>query len=128
VSPGAWGDLWDDSDKEEIVPQSSFNSMKLAEYFRKRFQAAAWSGFGVVNSRAMAGSLTNWKDKTDSDTMMSMMDLYMKDASLRGKNPGWQDFLYRAEQINAKLHPVLVEDEWDKIEREWEEKHGGIST
>jgi hypothetical protein len=124
VSPGAWGDLWDDTSEEEVVPKSSFNSMKLAEYFRKRFQAAAWSGFGVINVRAMAGSLTNWKDKTDSATMMSMMDLYMQDASLRGKNPGWQDFLYRAEQISAKLAPVVVEDKWDRLEREWEEKHG----
>jgi hypothetical protein len=128
MSPGAWGDLWDDSEKEEIVPQSSFNSMKLAEYFRKLFQAAPWSGFAVVNIRTMAGAIKHWKDKTDSATMMSMMDLYMQDASLRGKNPGWQDFLYRAEQINAKLAPVVVEDKWARYEREWEETNGKDSA
>lgn len=121
MSQEVWDDLWGDSKEEEIAPKSSFNSIELATYFRKIFQAAKWSGFGVVNICTFAAALTHWKTKTDSATMRSMMDLYVTDASLRGKNPGWQDFLYRAEQISAKLTVIEPEDKWAKYEREWEE-------
>jgi hypothetical protein len=53
-----------------------------------------------------------------------MVDLYMSDASVRGKNPGWTDFLGHAEQISAKLNPSSKKSEWDLIQEEWEKEYG----
>lgn len=118
-----WDDLWGDSEKEEIAPESSYNSNYLAKYFQDRFFEAPWqSGFGMVNLRALAGALAKWKPKTDFDTVKAIIDRYMTDQSFRGKNPGWQDFLYNAERIAQSLLPV--KDKWDLMEEEWEKKYG----
>ena len=121
----AWNDIWGDSDKE-ITPMSSYNSMKLAQYFRNKFQAASWNqGFGVTNMKALAGAFAQWKGKQEAVTVMAMVDKYMADPSLRGKNPGWSDFIFRAEQIAASLSSVPVKDKWTLMEEEWERNNGG---
>lgn len=125
TSQNIWDELWGDSEKEEIAPKSSYNSVKLAQYFQTKFFSAAWhSGFGMVNQRALAGALAKWKPRTDSDTVKVMIDRYMDDESFRGKNPGWQDFLYNAERISESLKPVEIKDKWDLLEEELERKHG----
>lgn len=125
MSQNIWDDLWGDTPEPEIAPKS-FNAMKLALYFKDKFQLADWSGFGVTNVRALAGALSPWRTKTDADTIVTMMDAYLTDPTLRGKNPGWQDFLYRAEQIHAKLNPSLVKDKWDLLEEEWDAAHRDV--
>lgn len=115
-------ELWGSS--EEEAPTVSFNAMSLARHFKKQFDLALWSGFGMVNLTALAAQFNRWKGKVDQETIKSCIDLYMNDPELRGKNPGWQDFLYRLEQIHAKLGAVPTEDKWARIEREWEEKYG----
>jgi len=123
-----WDDLWGSPDEPEVPIKSSYNSNHLARYFQDKLFAAPWySGFGMVNLRALAGALAKWKSKTDSDTVRAMMDRYMEDASLRGKNPGWQDFLYNSERIAQHLKPVVVKDKWDLLEEEWENNHGSSS-
>lgn len=82
----------------------------------------------MVNLQALAAQFAKWKSRTDSATVRAMIDLYMTDESLRGKNPGWTDFLGHAEMINAKLTAKPVKDEWDLIEEEWEREHGKDST
>jgi hypothetical protein len=125
TSQDIWDDLWGSQKKEEIPKKSSFNSVALAKYFQDKFIGAPWhSGFGMVNIQALAAQFAKWKSRTDSDTVKAMIDLYMTDASLRGKNPGWTDFLGHAEQINAKLNPVSVKDEWDLLEEELDRKRG----
>lgn len=105
--------------------KSSYNSIELAKYFQDQFIGAEWhSGFGMVNIQALAAQFAKWKSRTDSATVRSMIDLYMTDATLRGKNPGWTDFLGHAEQINAKLKPQSDEDEWTRLARLEEEEYG----
>jgi hypothetical protein len=124
-----WDDLWGDSDKEEIVPKSSYNSMQLAQYFQEKFMAVPWQkGFGIVNLRALSGALTKWKTTTDSDTVKQLIDIYMEDQQFRGVNPGWKDFLYHAEKIAASIlntgENTQGVDKWSKMEEEWEQMHG----
>lgn len=120
-----WDDLWGSPEKEEVPIKSSYNSVKLAKYFQDKFIGAPWhAGFGMVNLQALAAQFAKWKSRTDSDTVKAMIDLYMEDVSLRGKNPGWTDFLRQAEHINARLNPTAVKSEWDLIEEEWEKEHG----
>lgn len=126
MSQNIWDDLWGSSSKEETAPKSSFNAMELAKYFQSEFQNAQWhSGFGLINVRALAGAIAKWKSRSDADTVRSMINLYMSDASVRGKNPGWTDFLVQAEQIHAKLKPATpAPNKWDLMEQEWERKYG----
>jgi len=119
-SQNIWDDLWGDSDKVEIAPKSSFNSIKLAQYFQEKFMAAEWQhGFGIVNLRALAAALAKWKTTTDSDTVMAMIDRYMSDPDMRGTNPGWPDFLYHAEKIANDRKPtnksVMTEEDWERL-------------
>lgn len=125
TSQDIWDDLWGSPKQEEIPVKSSFNSVELAKYFQDKFIGAEWhSGFGMVNLKALAAQFAKWRSRTDSATVRAMIDLYMTDASVRGKNPGWTDFLGHAEQINAKLAVKPVKDKWDLIEEEWEREHG----
>jgi hypothetical protein len=120
-----WDDLWGSPKKEEVPIKSSYNSIELAKYFQDKFIGAEWhSGFGMVNIQALAAQFAKWKSRTDSATVRSMIDLYMTDAAMRGKNPGWQDFLGHAEQISAKLKPQSKEDEWTRLARLEEEEYG----
>jgi hypothetical protein len=121
TSQEIWDDLWGSPNKKEVPIKSSFNSVALAKYFQDKFIGAKWhSGFGMVNIQALAAQFAKWKSRTDSDTVRAMIDLYMTDASVRGKNPGWTDFLGHAEQINTKLNPVKSEEIWDRLQEEWE--------
>jgi hypothetical protein len=123
-----WDDLWGSPKKEEVPIKSSYNSVELAKYFQDKFIGAEWhAGFGMVNIKALAAQFAKWKTRTDSATVRAMIDLYMSDASVRGKNPGWTDFLGQAEAINAKLTAKPVKDKWDLIEEEWEREHGSNS-
>jgi hypothetical protein len=115
-------ELW--GSPEEEIPVVSFSGMALAKYFKMKLDRAIWSGFGMVNLTALAAQFNRWKGKVDSDTIKSCIDLYMDDPELRGKNPGWQDFLYRLEQIHAKLNEVTPQDKWAALEKEWMEKYG----
>lgn len=120
-----WDDLWGSPKEKEVPVKSSYNSIELAKYFQDKFIGAEWhSGFGMVNIQALAAQFAKWKSRTDSDTVKAMVDLYMTDATVRGKNPGWTDFLGHAEQINAKLKPQSTEDEWERLRRLEEEEYG----
>ena len=119
-----WDDLWGSPKEEEIPIKSSYNSIELAKYFQDKFIEAKWhSGFGMVNMKALAAQFAKWKSRADSATVKAMIDLYMTDESLRGKNPGWTDFLGHAEQINAKLTAKPAKNEWDLIQEEWEREY-----
>lgn len=132
-SQSIWDDLWGDS-KEVIAPVSSYNSNKLARYFQDKYHAAPWnSGFGIINIRALAGAFVKWKGKHSADTVMVMIDLYMEDQRFRGKNPGWSDFLFHAEQLGKAatgmartiLPGSTSKDRWTIMQEEWERQHGG---
>lgn len=120
-------DLW--ADEVEIVVPDSFNSMKLAKYFQEKFIGAPWNrGFGVVNLVSLAAGIAKWKSRQDAATVTALIDKYMEPATERGKNPGWADFLYRAEQLSASLSYTgdlaQPKDKWDLMEEEWERLHG----
>lgn len=120
-----WDDLWGSSEEKKVPAKPSYNSIELAKYFQDKFIGAEWhSGFGMVNIQALAAQFAKWKSRTDSDTVKAMIDLYMTDATMRGNNPGWTDFLGHAEQINAKLKPQSTEDEWERLRRLEEEEYG----
>lgn len=117
-------DIWKDEKEEVTPPPPSYNPMKLAMYFQDKFIGAEWhAGFGMVNIKALAAQFSKWKSRADSATVKAMIDLYMTDESVRGRNPGWTDFLGQAEAINAKLTQKPVKDEWDLIEEELEREH-----
>jgi hypothetical protein len=131
-----WDDLWGDSEKE-LAPVASYNSNKLARYFQDKYQSAPWNtGFGIVNQRALAGTFAKWKGKHDPKTITAMIDLYMEDERFRGKNPGWSDFLFHAEQLGKAVlgmaRTILYtgeksqpKDRWTMMQEEWERQHGG---
>lgn len=123
-----WDDLWGSPEEEAPIKSSTYNSVKLARYFRDSFSRAKWhSGFGMVNERALAGALAKWKTRTDHDTVISMIDTYMADETIRGKNPGWQDFLYKAEQIATSLTSTGEKTQpktmWELEEERWNLEH-----
>lgn len=126
MTQNIWDDLWGSPKKEEVPAKSSFNARELAKYFQDQFIGAEWhSGFGMVNVQALSSHIAKWKSRSDSATVRAMIDLYMTDASMRGKNPGWQDFLGHAEQIHAKLNASPEkDDDWDKFMRQLEEEYG----
>ena len=125
TSQNIWDDLWGSPKEEEVPIKPSYNSVELAKYFQDKFIGAEWhSGFGMVNIQALAAQFAKWKSRTDSATVRAMIDLYMTDATMRGKNPGWTDFLGHAEQISAKLKPQSTEDEWERLRRLEEEEYG----
>lgn len=128
TSQDLWDDLWGPSEEEKKVPiKPSYNSIELAKYFQDQFIGAKWhAGFGMVNVQVLSAQFAKWKTRTDAATVRAMIDLYMTDATMRGKNPGWKDFLGHAEQINAKLKPQSAdtETEWDRLARLEEEEYG----
>lgn len=118
-----WDDLWGPS--EEVAPPESFNALKLARYFRNKYEKAPWNGgMGSINMLAFAAQIKRWKGNVEHDTVIKVMDAYFDDASNRGKNPGWQDFVFRANVILQKLGTPALEDEWTIIQKQWEREHG----
>lgn len=127
-SQNIWDDLWGSSEEETPIKSSSFNSIKMAQYFQERLFAATWStGFAAVNIRAMAGQFSQWKrNGATKEDIEEMINVYMIDSDCRGKNPGWQDFLSRREQIAQSIvqHNEKMEalDNYDKRMEEYDEE------
>lgn len=117
-------DLWG-SPEEAPAKSSTFNSVKLATYFEHKLQSSKWyTGFGIVNRKALAGSFARWKQTgLTSDQAYAMVDAYMDNASLRSNVPGWQDFINRRDMIiqhlNKHLHPEV--DKWSELEEDYDE-------
>jgi hypothetical protein len=118
VLDSAW-DMWAEEKVVEPKPVV-FNSNKLAAYFRQQLSQAAWSsGFSSVNHAALVGTFAKWKRAgVTTKEATDMVDAYMSSPELRGKNPGWQDFLYHKEQIAVSLKTPVVVDEWDLLAEE----------
>lgn len=119
-------DLWGSSKEEAPAKSSTFNSVKLALYFEHKLQDSSWyTGFGIVNRRALAGAFARWKQSgLTSDQAYAMVDAYMGHADLRSKAPGWQDFINRRDAILAHLTKHLHEpvDKWADAEAEYDEE------
>lgn len=110
-------DLWGDSSDEESPPVVQWNAMGLARHFDRALRSAPWhNGYAMTNMRALAGQLKKWKtDGKTEEEVRALIDFYMSDVTARGYNPGWKDFLYRAEQNSAKLTPKEVETAKEEI-------------
>jgi hypothetical protein len=104
-------DLWGDSSDEGSPSVVQWNAMGLARYFDRGLRSAPWNnGFSMTNMRALAAQLKKWKtDGKTEEEVRALIDFYMTDVTARGFNPGWKDFLYRAEANSAKLTPKEVE-------------------
>lgn len=102
-------DLWGDSSDEGSPSVVQWNAMELAKYFDRELRSAPWhQGFSMTNMRALAAQLKKWKtDGKEEEEVRRLIDFYMNDASARGLNPGWKDFLYRAEANSAKIAPKV---------------------
>lgn len=100
-------DLWGDSSEEGSPSVVQWNAMEVAKYFDRELRSAPWhQGFSMTNMRALAAQLKKWKtDGKTEEEVRALIDFYMSDVSARGLNPGWKDFLYRAEANSAKLTP-----------------------
>jgi hypothetical protein len=98
-------DLWGSPEPEVPIKSSVFNSITLTKYFQDRLLSSSWyKGFGIVNQRAMAGQLSQWKRLgVPADTVYAMIDLYMEDYTMRGKSPSWQDFIYQRDKLASSL-------------------------
>src|SRR6266446_4498574 len=98
-------DLWGSSDEDIPIKSDNFNSNLLSKEFQDALHRASWSsGFGMVNQRALASQFATWKRHgATMEEVRSMIKLYMSDESMRGNNPGWQDFLLHREQLSATL-------------------------
>lgn len=127
-------DLWGSPEPEQPLKSSksnSFNSIKLAQYFQSSLFDSYWAtGFAAVNIKALAGQFAQWKKNGATvEEVTAMIDLYMLEPKMRGKNPGWQDFLYRREQLATSLastgektqHTAEL-DKWDKLDEEYDDE------
>lgn len=86
----------------------AWDTKKMATYFERSLSKAKWyKGFIFVNKMAMASQFSLWRNsgKTEAD-IKSLIDLYMKEDTPRGKVPGWRDFLYRAEQLASSVATI----------------------
>ena len=97
-------DLWGPSESEAAL-LGFWDATKMAEYFYLAMKQADWySGVGGMNRLAMATNFKKWREtgKTEEE-VRKLIDFYHYQPDARGLNPGWRDFLYRAEQISAML-------------------------
>jgi hypothetical protein len=120
-------DLWGSSE-EEVPIKSSFNSNVLAKYFQQKLLSSSWyTGFGIVNQRALAGQFAKWKkNNTEYATVVAMIDLYMSDYTMRGNVPGWQDFVYKRDKLASSISNTGEKsqslDKWDALDAEYDEE------
>lgn len=123
VSQDAWDDLWGSSEEEAPIKSSSYNSVKLAKYFQESLLRSQWyRGFGIVNIAALSSHFAKWKKTITVDQATAMVDLYMNSADQRGKAPGWEDFVYRRDQLLAALtEKEEIQEELDSYDRRMEE-------
>lgn len=126
--------MWQDEDTSSPAigfggrEKVAWDAKKVAKHFEQRLFDAKWhKGFVMVNVEALASQLRKWRDagKTEEE-VRSLIDTYMTVPEARGSNPGWKDFLYRAEKI-ASLRPseAPVKAEKSKEERLEEAYHIG---
>jgi hypothetical protein len=120
-------DLWGSPTPEVPIKSSNFNSVKLAQYFQTQLQSAQWyKGFGIVNLRALAGQIAKLKGpEVTAETVYAMIDRYMADHTMRGKAPGWQDFIYQRDRLVSSLSNTGENtqplDKWDQRAAEYDE-------
>lgn len=108
-------DLWGDSSSEEPPTGVSWSATKMAQYFDRQTRHAPWTnGFIMTNVRALSSQLKKWReDGRTEEEVRELIDFYVYSAEARGFNPGWKDFLYRAEKNSAMLRkpePVKKEE------------------
>lgn len=117
-------DLWGSPDVEEApaVVDENWNSLKMAKYFESEMFKQNWAtGFAYVNVMALTNVMKKWKAQgITASQVRELIHAYMTDTSLHGKNPGWQDFAYRAQGISAqrvsepsKSRTELLEDAYE---------------
>lgn len=113
-------DLWGDSSSEEPPTGVSWNASKMAQYFDKQTRHAPWTnGFIMTNVTVLSGYLKKWREagKTEAE-VRELIDFYVSTAEARGRNPGWKDFLARAEMNSGMLHkPEPVKQQPPKKEQ-----------
>jgi hypothetical protein len=115
-------DLWGDSSDEGSPSVVQWNAVKVAQYFDREVRSASWSnGYTLTHITALASQLKKWRTagKTEEE-VKELIDFYVKEPLARGPNPGWRDFLYRAEQNSAKLQPkeeVVPEKELSPLDK-----------
>lgn len=109
-------DLWGDSSDEGSPSVVQWNAVTVAQYFDRKVRSAPWSnGFNLTHITAFASQLKKWRTagKTEEE-VKALMDLYISEPLARGQNPGWRDFLYRAEKNSAMLTPKKEEPKPEK--------------
>lgn len=120
-------DLWGSSEEKVPTKSSTFNSLKIAQYFQDQLQRSSWyTGFGIVNLRALAGQIARWKTTgLTAETAYAMVDAYMNNHKLRSKAPGWQDFINKRDIIATSLLDLGENtqlDNWDAAEENYDEE------
>lgn len=111
--------MWQDEEADAPSPAIGFggrekvawNATKMAQYFEKKLFAARWhKGFVSVNIQALSTQFIKWRNrgKTEEE-VRTLIDKYMSDEKHRGQNPGWRDFLTRADRIAATVAPTAPE-------------------
>lgn len=98
-------ELWGDSSDEGSPSLVQWNAVKVAQYFDRKVRSASWSnGYNLTHITAFASQLKKWRTagKTEAE-VTELIDFYISEPLARGMNPGWRDFLFRAEQNSAML-------------------------
>jgi hypothetical protein len=112
-------DLWGPSEDEVAPSGVVWNVVSVAQYFDRKVRSAPWSnGFNLTHITALAGQLKKWRTagKTEQE-VKALMEVYFTEPLARGVNPGWKDFLSRAEQISVMLPKPKPEKELTPLER-----------
>lgn len=117
-------DLWGTPEVEEspAFVDDKWNALKMAKYFEAEMFKQKWAtGFAYVNVIALTSIMKKWKSQgKKASEVQALIDSYMKDDSLRGRNPGWQDFAYRAEEIHAKVAATPPKSRTELLEDAYE--------
>jgi hypothetical protein len=115
-------DIWGPSEIEVAPSGVTWNALKMAQYFQNELFKQHWcKGFAMVNVRALSSALSKWRTQgKTSEQVTALIDTYMSDASVRGQNPGWQDFLYRAEKISARVPETRQKTKMELLEEAYE--------
>lgn len=115
-------ELWGSSEEAAPVVVKGMNSVALAKEFERQLFSQKWcKGFASVNVRALAAQIAKWKraGRTAED-VSRLIETYMSDPEARGSNPGWRDFIFRAEQIAAMVPQTAQKSKYELLDQAYE--------
>lgn len=115
-------ELWGSSEEAAPSVVKGMNSVAIAKEFERQLFNQKWcKGFAAVNVRALAAQIAKWKRAGQTEeTVRRLIETYMTVPEARGANPGWRDFIFRAEQIAAMVPQAAPKSKYELLDAAYE--------